>query len=142
MAEMGTVETPVCLSDWTTSSLVVYDTLTAVVKVKVLLRTSNSLSLEFGSHAVVNHFSHPLGYKSHVFGQVFEVALMKQLLREVFLPLDLALRDFRHIWNCIRNEKLHRVDDMLWERGKTVLEGPPSSSRLSSRQGVGTGQIP
>lgn len=48
---------------------------------------------------------------------------MKQLLREVFLPLDLALRDFRHIWNCIRNEKLHGVDDMLWERGKTVLEG-------------------
>lgn len=46
---------------------------------------------------------------------------MKQLLREVFLPLDLALRDFRHIGNCIRNEKLHGVDDMLWGRGKTAL---------------------
>lgn len=48
---------------------------------------------------------------------------MKQLLREVFLPLDLALRAFRHIGNCIRNEKLHGVDDMLWGRGKTALEG-------------------
>lgn len=66
---------------------------------------------------------------------------MKQLLCEVFLPLDLALRDFRHIWNCIRNEKLHGVDDMLWERGKTVLEGPPSSSRFVITC-VREGQIP
>lgn len=41
---------------------------------------------------------------------------MKQLLCEVFLPLDLAFRDLRHIRNCVRNEELHRVDDVLWKR--------------------------
>lgn len=48
---------------------------------------------------------------------------MKQLLREVFLPLDLAFRDFGHIRNCVGNEELHRVDDVLQGREKTVSEG-------------------
>lgn len=46
---------------------------------------------------------------------------MKQLLREVLLPLDLAFRDLRHIRNCIRNEELHRVDDMLWEKREDAV---------------------
>lgn len=50
------------------------------------------------------------------------MTLVKQLLREVLLSLDLAFGGFGHIWNCIRNEKLHGVDDMLWDRGKTMLE--------------------
>lgn len=61
---------------------------------KVLLMPSSCCSFEFWPHAVVNHSSHPLGDEPHVFGQVFEVTFVKQLLREVFLPLDLAFCDF------------------------------------------------
>lgn len=90
---------------------------------KVLLRTHSSRSLEFWPHTVVSYPSYPLGYEPHVSGQVFEVTLMKQLLREVLLPLDLAFRGFRHIRNCIGNEELHRVDDMLWEGEETLSDG-------------------
>lgn len=109
---------------------------------KVLLGTESSGSFEFWPHAVVDDSSHPLGDEPHVFGEVFEVALVKQLLREVFLPLDLAFRGFRHIRNCIRNEELHGVDDVLQEREKTPSEGrgvPEVYSRWSLRRCVWTG---
>lgn len=60
---------------------------------KVLLGTHSSQSFEFWTNAIVNHLSHPLSDEPHVSGQVLEVTLVKQLLREVFLPLDLAFRD-------------------------------------------------
>lgn len=70
-------------------------------------------SLHLGVSAGIHSFHHLLCDGPHGPGHVLQVALVQQLLGQVLLPLDLALGGFGHVWDCVGNEELDRVDDVL-----------------------------